>query len=237
MQRWASIGKGPAWPQRAAAVCYAHLQNTPCPVLLPDRAAGAFSLQAGRAPVLPAPGFSSAGCSWGQAGLWKACLIRHFAIWHQWLHHGEDDFQSGSDPDRTVLLCVTWGTEPALACTGENSVRLLVGFRVDRMEVRSEGFGPRGFAKVHGSSRCPNHKTTVTVRNWHSANVSKQMFKQVCQYDDMRIRKCTCKMNESSYEVVCFRISSLHMPSTWGLLYICPANLRNLSIWLRADNL
>lgn len=53
----------------------------------------------------------------------------------------------------------------------------------------------------------------------------------------MWIWKCTCNRKESRCKVLCWRSSNLDLPSLWGLLGICPASLRNLSIWFRTDKL
>lgn len=64
MQQCPSIGKGPTCltSEGCCVVCRgARLQHASCPVLLPQIAAGALPLPAGRAPALPALGISSAG--------------------------------------------------------------------------------------------------------------------------------------------------------------------------------
>lgn len=169
-------------------------------------------------------------CSRGQPGPCRCCLIRHSAIWHKWLCHGEGHFPSGSYPNRTVLLCATWGTETVLTLTWQKSVKLWF----------SQDWGLH-FAEFHRSSSCSNHKTTVTVRNKNSANVSELAFVcdhgDVCHHGDAQVWKCTCKMNELRYKIACVRSSSLGVPSAWDLLCVCPANLGHCSIWLRADSL
>jgi len=72
----------------------AGLVHGPCPVLLVGGLLDpCLSRQAGHLRSLLRV-FTVPGCSWGQPGPWKACLIRHFAIWHKRLLHGEDDFPS-----------------------------------------------------------------------------------------------------------------------------------------------
>lgn len=144
----------------------AHSQHTPCPVLTPRRAAGALPLPAGRAPALPVPGASSAGVQLRTAGSLESLPNQAFCYLAQ-ATASRGRWFSGCFLSRTVIPCVTH------AFTGEKSIRFWVGFRVDHTEERSEDFSPRGFAEIHRSSHCPKRETTVAMRNWHSANISK----------------------------------------------------------------